>query len=189
LRPGGDIEGGGDPENGVATLKPLISDEVARVARKFPNLPGGNINPVSSVDLGIEEKKERKSIDYGTSGLGRVGKKIATSATLTASSPEDTVFAGGEMCGDPGKVARPNLTMSKIDRPTPSKDDSGLAKFKAGMKMRHCLMCGRDFSYDLGIHYQDGYICQACQSGQGPAPEETAKPNPQKTLADVEASA
>ncbi len=93
------------------------------------------------------------------------------------------------MCGDPGKVARPNPTMSRIDRPTPSKDDSGLAKFKAGMKKRHCLMCGRDFSYDLGIHYQDGYICQACQSGQGPTPEETAKPNPQKTLADVEASA
>jgi len=68
------------------------------------------------------------------------------------------------------------------------KDDSGLAKFKTGMKKRHCLMCGRDFSYDLGIHYQDGYICQACQSGQGPTPEETAKPNPQKTLADVEAS-
>ncbi|HON36338.1 MAG TPA: hypothetical protein PLY52_08540 [Methanothrix sp.] len=189
LRPGGDIEGGGDPENGVATLKPLISDEVARVARKFPNLPGGNINHVSSVELDIEKKKERKGIDYGTNGLGRIGKKIATSATLATLSPEDTVFPGGEMCGDPGKVARPNPTMSRIDRPTPSKDDSGLAKFKVGMKKRHCLMCGRDFSYDLGIHYQDGYICQACQSGRGPTPEETAKPNPQKTLADVEASA
>lgn len=68
------------------------------------------------------------------------------------------------------------------DAPTPTKDDPGLQKFKAGMKKRHCSMCGRNFSYDLGIHYLDGYICQACQSGQGP--EETAKPNPQKTLMD-----
>jgi hypothetical protein len=48
------------------------------------------------------------------------------------------------------------------------KDDPGLQKFKAGMKKRHCLMCGRNFSYDLAFHYLDGYICQACQSGQGP---------------------
>ena len=40
------------------------------------------------------------------------------------------------------------------------KDDPGLLKFKAGMKKRHCLMCGRNFSYDLGIHYNEGYICQ-----------------------------
>jgi len=62
------------------------------------------------------------------------------------------------------------------------KEDPGLQRFKAGMKKRHCLMCGRNFSYDLGIYYKDGYICQACQSGQGP--EETAKPNPQKNLTD-----
>ena len=62
------------------------------------------------------------------------------------------------------------------------KDDPGLLKFKAGMKKRHCLMCGRNFSYDLGIHYNEGYICQACHSGQGP--EEIAKPNSQKTLMD-----
>lgn len=71
--------------------------------------------------------------------------------------------------------------------PHPRKEDPGLQRFKAGMKKRHCLMCGRNFSYDLGIHYKDGYICQACQSGQGP--EETAKPNLQETLTNREGSA
>jgi putative DNA primase/helicase len=62
--------------------------------------------------------------------------------------------------------------MSKRDMPTPGRDseDPGFEKFKAEMKKRHCLMCRRNFSYDLAIHYLDGYICQACQSGHGPAP-------------------
>ncbi len=67
------------------------------------------------------------------------------------------------------------------------KDDPGLQRFKAGMKKRHCSMCGRNIPYDLGIHYKDGYICQACQSGQGP--EEIAKQNPQETLTDRDTSA
>lgn len=68
-------------------------------------------------------------------------------------------------------------------------EDPGFEKFKQGMKKRHCLMCERHFSYDLGIHYLNGYICQACQSGQGPVLEKSAKHNPQKTLADSEAPA
>jgi hypothetical protein len=77
------------------------------------------------------------------------------------------------------------------DAPTPTTtkkkpEDPGFTKFKAGMKKRHCLMCGRNFNYDLGIHYLDGYICQACQSGQGPTLEmEVAKPDPQTILSEV----
>lgn len=74
-----------------------------------------------------------------------------------------------------------SVGMSKIDRPTPAhKENPGFEKFKAGMAKRHCLVCERNFSYDLGIHYKDGCICQVCQSGRGP--EETAKSNPQDTL-------
>lgn len=85
---------------------------------------------------------------------------------------------------DPDDNPSPAPAMSMIDSPTP---DPGRQRFKAGMAKRHCLVCGRNFSYDLGIHYLDGYICQTCQSGQGP--EEAAKPNTQKTLTDKEASA
>jgi hypothetical protein len=39
------------------------------------------------------------------------------------------------------------------------------------MKKRHCLMCGQNFSFDLGIHFEDGYICSRCQrEGPPPAP-------------------
>jgi hypothetical protein len=90
------------------------------------------------------------------------------------------------------KAQEPNAGMSpnhKKNLPTSTGEDPGIQKFKAEMKKRHCLMCERNFSYDLGIHYQDGYICQACQSGQGPEFDESAKSNPQKTLGDSEAPA
>lgn len=115
----------------------------------------------------------------------------STNATVCDEKPLDTDSA----CATKSETSA--MCVEEDDDPHPSigphprkdapKDDPGLQKFKAGMKMRHCLMCGRNFSYDLGIHYLDGYICQACHSGQGP--EETAKPNPQKTLMDREASA
>jgi DNA repair photolyase len=54
-------------------------------------------------------------------------------------------------------------------------------KFAAGMKKRHCLQCGRTFSYDLGIHYLAGYICTTCSMGQTPA-SEPVKSDLQKTL-------
>lgn len=67
--------------------------------------------------------------------------------------------------------------------PTPSKpkEDSGFQKFKASMKKRTCLMCGEHFSYDLGIHYNDGYICAKCHR-EGPP---TVAIEPQK--ADAQA--
>jgi DNA-directed RNA polymerase subunit RPC12/RpoP len=86
------------------------------------------------------------------------------------------------MCGDPGKLARLNLTMSRIDRPTPSKDDFGLAEFKAGMKKRHCLKCGRDFLYNLMPYFNNeetGYICTSCSMGQTEVP---VKRDPQTVL-------
>jgi len=60
--------------------------------------------------------------------------------------------------------------------PTPSKpkDDPGLQKFKASMKKRTCLQCGEHFSYDLGVHWQGGYICARCHR-EGP-PTVTIEP-------------
>lgn len=59
----------------------------------------------------------------------------------------------------------------------PAKEDSDLQRFKAGMKKRHCLMCGQNFSYDLGVHFQGGYICEPCRR-DGP-PSGPAKPDSQ----------
>jgi hypothetical protein len=67
-------------------------------------------------------------------------------------------------------------------------DDPGFQKFKAGMKKRHCLKCGRDFNYDLIPYYnngESGYICASCSMGQT---EQPIKANPQTKL-DGEASA
>ena len=114
------------------------------------------------------ENKSKHSETITTNGLSQILTQLPDS-DLEMSQSNDEI------------VAIP--TMSKIDRPTP---DPGRERFKAGMAKRHCLVCGRNFSYDLGIHYLDGYICQACQSGQGP--EEIAKPNPQKKLTDRENS-
>jgi len=64
--------------------------------------------------------------------------------------------------------------------PTDTKSNEGFEKFKAGMKKRHCLMCGEHFSYDLGIHYNGGYICARChREGK---PSEPAKPDSQTKL-------
>jgi hypothetical protein len=62
--------------------------------------------------------------------------------------------------------------MGKIERETPAhkEADPDRERFKAGMKKRHCLMCGQNFSYDLGIHWQNGYICARCHR-EGPPPE------------------
>ncbi len=69
----------------------------------------------------------------------------------------------------------------------PNDDNPGFQKFKAGMKKRHCLMCGQNFSYDLGIHWQGGYICTRCHR-EGPPPEPT-KPDSQSKLDGSEAQA
>ena len=52
------------------------------------------------------------------------------------------------------------------------------------MMLRRCLMCERIFTYDLGIHYKWGVICQACHSGQGPVIEAPRVADPQMTLAN-----
>ena len=53
--------------------------------------------------------------------------------------------------------------------PHPRKEDPDRERFKAGMKKRHCLQCGEHFSYDLGIHWQGGYICARCHREGPPA--------------------
>jgi hypothetical protein len=83
------------------------------------------------------------------------------------------------------------VKVGKIERPTPPKtpprDDTGFKKFQAGMKKRHCLLCGQNFSYDLGVHFQGGYICARChREGPPPAP---VKPDSQTTLGKDEAKA
>jgi hypothetical protein len=40
-----------------------------------------------------------------------------------------------------------------------------------------CIVCGRDFDYDLAIHYENGFICQRCHS-EGRTIE--TKPQPKK---------
>jgi P4 family phage/plasmid primase-like protien len=49
----------------------------------------------------------------------------------------------------------------KLNRPTPERE-----RFEAGMKRRHCLKCGRNFPFNLGIHWKDGYLCFDCNRGQ-----------------------
>jgi hypothetical protein len=70
---------------------------------------------------------------------------------------------------------------------TPNEEGPGFQKFKTGMKKRHCLLCGLNFSYDLGVHFQGGYICEPCRR-DGPPPE-PAKADSQKKLGDSEAKA
>ena len=69
----------------------------------------------------------------------------------------------------------------------PKEDNPGIQKFKAGMKKRHCLLCGQNFSDDLGVHFQGGYICEPCRR-DGPPPEPD-KADSQKKLGDSEAKA
>lgn len=67
-------------------------------------------------------------------------------------------------------------TMSKIDRPTPTKklkDDPSFQKFKAEVRRREqntCRLCGQHFEIPLTIGYQGGYICEPCRR-DGPPPE------------------
>ena len=51
----------------------------------------------------------------------------------------------------------------------PAKEGHGRQEFKRGTK-RTCLLCGQKFSYDLGVHFQGGYICEPCRR-DGPPPE------------------
>jgi hypothetical protein len=138
---------------------------------------------------------ELKPIRYAET-KSRKGSKRSnvskSSKVSTDSSDPSGIQANKATIATFAKDATFGKEVEEDDRPSSSphprkdapKEDPGLQRFKSGMKKRHCSMCGRNFSYDLGIHYKEGYICQACQSGQGPAPEETAKPNPQKTLMD-----
>ncbi len=54
----------------------------------------------------------------------------------------------------------------------------------------HCSKCNRDFEYDLIPYYngdERGYICSSCSMGHGPEPPRAT--DPQKKLADKEATA
>ncbi|MFA6373803.1 MAG: DUF3987 domain-containing protein [Methanothrix sp.] len=141
---------------------------------------------------------ELKPIRYAEtkSSEGSKGSNVSKGSKVsTDSSDPSGIQANNATIATFAKDATFGKEVEEDDRPSsgprPRKDapkeDPGLQRFKSGMKKRHCLMCGRNFSYDLGIHYKDGYICQACQSGQEPAPEGSAKPNPQKRLTDKEA--
>ncbi|TFH54024.1 MAG: DUF3987 domain-containing protein [Methanothrix sp.] len=68
------------------------------------------------------------------------------------------------------KYGKSKLIKADLMKAAPSparKEDPGLQKFKAGMKKRTCLQCGEHFSYDLGIHWQGGFICARCHR-EGP---------------------
>jgi len=74
-------------------------------------------------------------------------------SSLSTSGPKDSCFKKATF----NEIDEP-VGMSKIDRPTPAhKENPGFEKFKAGMAKRHCLMCGQNFSYNLRIHYLEGY--------------------------------
>lgn len=146
-------------------------------------------------DKNKNKHSELKPIRYAEtkSSKGSKSSNVSKSSKVsTDSSDPSGIQANKATIATFAKDATFGMVVDEGDQPScgphPRKDapkeDPGLQRFKAGMKKRHCLMCGRNFSYDLGIHYKDGYICQACQSGQGP--EETAKPNLQKTLEDRE---
>ncbi len=129
----------------------------------LPHTKVGNVGNVGNVAkiAKVEEIHSKKSVDGKFSTLAT----LATMPTLPTSAPLEEKEDAGPSIG-------PN---PRRDAPT----DPGRAKFRAGMKRRHCLRCGRDFSYDLGIHYLDGYICTSCSMGQTEAP---VKPNPQTVL-------
>ena len=121
---------------------------------------------------GIEEREEKSGIIPERNG-GRGGSTTAS----TAKRPDD--IENGIL---PSTANRNGNGSS----PAP-KDDPGFQKFRTGMKKRLCLMCGEHFSYDLGIQWQDGYICARChREGPPPAP---VKPDSQTTLGKDEAKA
>jgi hypothetical protein len=115
----------------------------------------------------VEEIHSKKDFENGEGIISTLATK-ATLATLATLATEEQ---------ESGKTA--------IKKP--KEDDPGLQKFKAGIKKRHCLMCGQNFSYDLGIHWQGGYICARCHR-EGPPPE-PIKSDSQKKLAGSEAPA
>jgi hypothetical protein len=73
--------------------------------------------------------------------------------------------------------------------PHPRKEDPDFQKFKAGMKKRKCVSCGRTFPYDLTWHSngdKSGYICTTCHMHGAPA--EPAKLDAQRKLSEAEAA-
>jgi hypothetical protein len=113
--------------------------------------------------------------------------KMSRLSQIPADSDSEIVAINSETVAIPKQQLKnwhetPDPTIGphpRKDEPTPLKDYPGLAKFKHDMAKRHCLQCGQDFSYDLGIHWKDGYICAGCHFGYTPVPE---KPNPQTVL-------
>ena len=188
-----------DIEDSLETL--IESNEIKLVTVSNPHGPASEwvimsqdsdkLNTVDTVytDIpSIPSHKKKIMKDENIEGMCD-GIDGSTNATVCDEKPIDidsafatkseTSVKGVDESDNPSTTIDPH---HRKDAPTPTKDDPGLMKFKAGIKKRHCLMCGRHFSYDLCIHYKDGYICQACQSGQGPAPDGPARPNQQTTI-------
>ena len=169
--------------------RPTSSDDFSHLSHRFPTLgkEENDINiplsPSSYPKYPIKEKEEGNDREESTTqsqekndsfsgreDFGKSGKRGNENEPLDMGNP---LFPSGKSVGNHGKMGV---------GPHPRKeDDPGLQAFKAGMKKRHCLKCGRDFSYDLGIHYLDGYMCTSCHFNQTPEP---MKHNPQTVLCE-----
>lgn len=132
----------------------------------------------------VESKVSKGS---NISDISKVSKVSMDSKSSTGTPANIANFANNANFAnfgkDDGEDDNPSPTLGKIDRPTPTRKeaDPERERSKAGMKKRHCLKCGRDFSYDLGIHYLDGYMCTSCHFNQTPEP---MKHNPQTVLCE-----
>lgn len=88
-------------------------------------------------------------VDSGFSGIEDSPKSVSGSVS------------GNKKDGDDTKYPPSSRRDSYI--PVAADDDPAYQRF---LRKRHCLICGRYFDYDLAIHYQNGFICQRCQSGE-----------------------
>jgi len=128
---------------------------------------------------GIEEREEKIVIIPERNG-GRGGSTTASTAKRpddieSGTLPSTANGDGGSMCG-----------IGPHPRKDASKEDPGLQKFKAGIKKRHCSLCGRTFPHDLTPYFNEGkssYICVSCHMGG--APVEQPKADAQARLGEV----
>jgi hypothetical protein len=104
-------------------------------------------------------------------------KNISLSNPCVISQEEQSNQEHSKPGVDEGESSSPTIG------PNPRKEDPGFQKFKAGMKKRKCVLCGRTLPYDLTWHSngdKSGYECTTCMM-HGP-PSEPAKADPQTKL-------
>lgn len=127
----------------------------------------GNVAKVAKIAKIAKVEEIPSENEEGTNSI------LATLATLATLDTQPTTATIGDGC-DRERTSSPTIG------PHPRKEDPGFTQFKAGMKKRTCRMCGEHFSYDLGIHYNGGYICARCHREGKPL--EPAKPDSQTKL-------